>query len=86
MLQSMGLQRVGHHQATEQQSALGGLGISVPGATNLVSLLMDLSHVASPHLWFVWDGTGGSGTSRVAQFTSTVPPSYFLILTNCRII
>ena len=67
MLQSMGLQRVGHHQVTEQQSALGGPGISVPGATYPVSLLVDLSHVASPHPWFVWDGTGGSGTGHVAN-------------------
>ena len=75
MLQSTGSQRVGYHQATEQQSALGGPGITVPGATYAVSLLMDLSHVASAHLWFVWNGTGGSGASHVAQFASIVPPS-----------
>ena len=74
-LQFMGSQRVGHHQATEQPSALGGPGITVPGATYAVSLLMDLSRVASAHLWFVWDGTGSSGASHVAQFASTVPPS-----------
>ena len=69
--------RVGHDRVTEQQSAMGGLGISVPGATQPVSLLMDCSHVASPHLWFVWDGT--EGAQEQAMLPNLHPSLTFLL-------
>ena len=67
---------VGHDRATEQQSAVGGLGNSVPGGTHPVSLLMGCSHGALPHLWFVWDGT--EGAQEQAMLPNLHPQSHLL--------